>query len=163
MKRRAARRASGLAAAGLVALAGLAVGARFADGPLGPFPGGPLRGHEETGSEPDWSFAAGLETVELEVGGGRPRSILTGVLVDDGRLYVPTTLAPLKRWPGTVHRHPDVRVRVAGRLFERRARRVTDAARLADLASAARAKYGPPYHHERLAAWTWFFRLDPTS
>ena len=88
----------------LVALAGAAAitafVARHSDGPIGPFPGGPLvAGELVSGPEPDWSFAAALPHFEIEVGETTPRSRTVWLLVDQGELFVPAGFASHKNWP----------------------------------------------------------------
>ncbi len=50
------------------AVIALTIVARFADGPIGPFAGGGFRSGElVSGPEPDWSFAATIPEVELQL------------------------------------------------------------------------------------------------
>ena len=75
-------RAGGWLLLGLAGLAAItAMFARILDGPIGPFPGGPLiTGELVSGPDPDWSFAAKFSTIEaaIEAGG----CDLTGILHD---------------------------------------------------------------------------------
>jgi hypothetical protein len=148
-------------ALGAAALFVAIVGGRFSDGPLAMIPGGPLLGEVERGPDPDWSFARDLDTIELQINSSPPRSVLTGVVVYQGALYVPVTLAPLKRWPEVVSSEPRVRARIAGRLFEREAFPVTEPKLLQELVSTGQSKYGPPFHATWAARFTRYFRLDP--
>jgi hypothetical protein len=145
------------AAAFLVAI----VGGHFSDGPLEMIPGGRLSGEVLRDPDPDWSFARDLDTIELQIGSSPPRSLLTGVVVYEGALYLPVTLSPLKRWPAVVSANPRVRVRIEGRVFEREAVPVTDPERLQELISVGQSKYGPPFHATWVARFTRYFRLDP--
>jgi hypothetical protein len=145
------------AAAFLVAI----VGGHFSDGPLEMIPGGRLSGEVLRGPDPDWSFARDLDTIELQIGSSPPRSVLTGVVVYDGALYVPVTLSPLKRWPAVVSTDPRVLARIEGRVFEREAVPVTEPERLQELISVGQSKYGPPFHATWVARFTRYFRLDP--
>src|SRR5512134_664346 len=86
-----------LAAAALFALV---LGARCADGPIGPIPGGPLASGERVAAPvADWSFAAGVEEIELQLA-AQDRSRTTWILVRDGKAYVPasTEYPPGKSW-----------------------------------------------------------------
>jgi hypothetical protein len=151
----------GSIAALTVVLAGALMLGRSTDGPLAWFPGGPFSEEIERGPEPDWSFAAALDTVEVQIGSSPPRSVRTGIVVFEGVPYLPVTLSFLKRWQHVVARNPRVVVRIEGRLFERNATAVTDAEHLSRLIAAGQAKYGAPFHARWAAALTQYFRLDP--
>jgi hypothetical protein len=148
-------------ALGAAAFLAAAVAGHLSDGPLEMFPGGQLSGEVERDPNPDWSFARDLDTIELQIDSSPPRSILTGVVVYRGTLYVPVTFAPLKLWPAVVSDHPRVLARMQGRLFEREAVAVTDPELLHELISVGRSKYGPPFHATWAARLTRYFRLDP--
>jgi hypothetical protein len=149
----------------LIGLAGIAaitaLLARVMDGPIGPFPGGPLASGElVTGPDPDWSFAAGIPTIELQVNPAHPLSRTVWVLVDQGELFVPAALAGRKSWPSQAVADGRVVIRVAGKRYERQATRVTDPVRIDALRSALGRKYGTtpgPDASDDL----WFFRLAP--
>ncbi len=153
-------RGLGIALVALVAvLVGIGVVARFSDGPIGPFPGGPLRAGSLV-SEPDvdWSF------VDWESRPGRivelqlvepPSSRTTGILVHEGQLYVSADLGFIwrrlpgpgrgvlfviwgfKQWHEEALRDGRVVLRIDGKRYERQAVRVTDPEAI------------------------WFFRMDP--
>ena len=139
-------------------------GRRSSDGPvevIPGIPGGPLSGEVERGAEPNWSFARDVDPIELQINSSPPRSIFTGVVVHGGDLYVPVTLAPLKRWPAVVSSDSRVLVRIEGRVFEREAVPVTDPELHQELIAAGRSKYGPPFHASWAARFTRYYRLDP--
>jgi hypothetical protein len=149
----------------LVALAGAAgftaFVARHADGPIGPFLGGPLvAGELVSGPEPDWSFAAALPTLEIEVGETNPRSRTVWLLVDQGELFVPSGFASHKTWPSEALADPRVVVRVEGRRYARQATRMTDPARLETLRDALGRKYGMRPSSDG-SDDTWFFQMGP--
>ena len=149
---------------GAAALLTAVIGGRFSDGPLvlvPGVPGGPLSGEVIRDPDPDWSFARDVDPIELQINSSPPRSIFTGVVVYEDALYVPVTLAPLKRWPDIVLRNPRVLVRIEGRLFERMAVPVTESDLLQELIAAGQAKYGSPFHAEWASTVTHYFRLDP--
>jgi hypothetical protein len=131
------------------------------DGPLGFVPGGRFEGTVEPDADFDWSRAAAIDSVDVEIGGTRPRTVRTGLVVVDGVPHLPVTWAPLKRWPTVVRVDPRVVVRVDGRLLERRAVPIDDVAERERLRLAGRAKYGAPFHARALASITFYFRLDP--
>lgn len=149
--------------AAMIVIAGLALYARRADGPIGPFPGGPLQGDAWQGDEPDWAFAAELDTIEVEVNPRNPRSGYTGVIVHEGKLYVPTTLEHMKRWHLYVLEDPRVVLRIDGRLYRRCAKRVRDRPLVKTLIKAGRLKYGFPFHMRSTAKYTWYWRMDPPN
>jgi hypothetical protein len=150
----------GIALAALVlALAALAAGARFADGPVAALPGGPLASGEWV-EDPnvDWSFASGIQEIELESAG---RSRTTWILVLDGEAYVPCSLdfPPLKRWHEEALERPEAVVRVLGRRYRRRLVRVDDQALRGRLSEEVRRKYGGGPVSDPSRAW--FFHLAP--
>ena len=150
----------GIVAIAVVALGG-AFAARFADGPLGPVPGGPMSGERVTQPVIDWGFVLDRDTVELEVNPGAPRSVTTWVVGHDGQPYIPAGFARHKTWPGQVMADGRVVLRVDGKLYARQAVRVTDAALLKALGEVLLRKYELDPEGNFASAETWFFRLDP--
>jgi hypothetical protein len=154
-------RALGIALAALIVLGVvLSAAARFHDGPLGPFPGGPFRGPVEHGAEPDWRFLDQTSGIDLEVNPAEPRSVHVWVVRDANGVYVPSALAPKKKWPAQVVADPRVRMRVDGKVYERRATRVTDPAQISKLLDAVSAKYHVGHGDPET---TWMFQLDPPN
>jgi hypothetical protein len=145
----------------MMALMAFAWAARRSDGPVGPFPGGPLQGPVWQGPEPEWGFASDVCTIEVQVNPRRPRSGRTGVIVLDGKLYVPTTFERIKRWHISVLEDPRVILRIEGRLYPRCAKRVRDRSLFKALIRAGREKYGFPFHMRWAAPYTWYWRMDP--
>jgi hypothetical protein len=144
-----------------LALGVVAFAARYADGPVAMFPGGPLRSGDFV-EDPavDWSFASGIQEIELQSSG---RSRTTWILVVDGEAYIPCSLdyPPGKRWHQEALSQPDAVVRVDGRRYRRRLVRVDDPALRKRLIEAAVAKYsGGPVSDESRA---WFFHLAPPA
>ncbi len=179
----------GIALAALVAVpVGIGVVARFSDGPMGPFPGGPLRSGTLV-SDPDveWSFgestfAEGVGFVELELI-EPPGSRIVGGVAHEGRLFVgcdlgfiarrvPTMLGRmlpiyrLKRWQEHALRDGRVVLRIAGKRYERQAVLETDPEQLAALRSiweemATRFFSAPLLNVPADPEEIWFFRMDP--
>ena len=147
---------------GLAVLAVLiALLARISDGPIGPFPGGPLvAGELVTGPDPDWSLVVKIPTIEMEVNAETPLSRTVWVLVDQGELFVPAGFASRKTWPSQAMADGRVVVRIAGYRYERQASRVTDPVRIDALRSALGRKYGVTPSQDG-SDDTWFFRLAP--
>jgi hypothetical protein len=156
-------RAAFLAALVVVAaLVAVGVGARFHDGPIGPFPGGALVSGEAVATPvSDWSFATPIQTLELEVAPDHPRSITTWFLVVDGVLYVPSGGAAKKTWPALVEKDGRVRVRLGGKNYELQATRVSDPAIAKRLSEAVKSKYG--FGDGQPTEGAWAFALAPRS
>jgi hypothetical protein len=137
----------------------IAMLARLSDGPVGPFPGGPLQGALMKGLEPRWStLLAGTDTIELQVNATDPRSVRVWFVLLNGAVHVPSAWAPRKQWPAQVEADPRVVMRWHGRLYERHATRVTDPATIDTLIGLVSEKYGAGRGDPET---TWFFRLDP--
>jgi hypothetical protein len=144
----------------LLGSAVIAVLARFADGPVGPFPGGRLRGDvEATGA--GWAESlAGVDSLELQVNTDAPRSVRVWFVVYGDVVYVPSAWAARKQWPAEVEQDPHVVVRANGHLYERSATRVADPNLVDGLLDAVADKYGAPRGDPDS---TWFFRLNPAG
>jgi hypothetical protein len=101
----------------------------------GPVPGGSLAG-TSAAVPPDWSTALedGREFCEVESRPEDPHSIQLECFLHEGALFAQShrwALAPwwpAESWAEIWIQHPDVRVRVDGRLYELRAVRITDPA-----------------------------------
>jgi hypothetical protein len=76
----------------IAALVDGGVGARFHDGPIGPFTDGALVSCESVATPvSDWTFATPIQTLELEVVPDHPHSVTTWLLVVDGVCFVQAT------------------------------------------------------------------------
>lgn len=164
------RRRLGLGLALVLALGASAfLWARFlAGGPVGPIPGGALRG--ERGDPPaSWEFARAEDYVDVEPrGGGLPWSTRAWFMVHDDRIHL---ILPSLFGRGLHDRllvHPDVRIRLGGRLYDLRATPVdAEAAFTAIVPPLVRRQFsvevgGPvrPRSGEGPVE-TWLWRLDP--
>lgn len=134
-------------------------------GPLGPIPGGALRGPVHEGPLPAWNTVADVEQIQLETRPGDPYSVNTWCGVHAGRLYVPTSLIrgaddPMEReWVRNVLEDARVRARIDGVVYPLLAVRVEDEQELAAARAALLQKYDvEPDEH---VAKGWIFRLDP--
>lgn len=132
----------------LVALVGLAIaiGARVHDGPLGPFPGGPLVAGALV-EEPvaDWSFAADVEEIELQLA-SQATSRTTWVLVHEGRAFIPasTKFPPRKTWHEVALQDGRATLRIDGRKYPVTLAKVEDPALQDAVRGVAERKYAPP-------------------
>jgi hypothetical protein len=123
----------------------------------------------------NWDFSALDELVELESRApwGLAHSVTVVCASTGPNLYVPSVylegggFPESRQWNRNVVRNPDVRIRIDGKLYERRAVLVTDEAERAAAFAAFAAKYPawaewmalPPAERPNIA----FVRLDPRS
>ena len=163
--------------AGTVALlvllvAGLLVGARFADGPLAIVAGGPFKsGQLVTGAEPDWSFVRDVQEVEFQL--LEPaRSRTTWILDHDGKAYIPSGYMTTwwgriwKRWPHEAEKDPRILLRIGDELYERELVRVEDGPVVAPLLEELSRKYagGAEIPLEAVTSgYLWLYELAPRS
>lgn len=144
----------------VLGIAALAFVARFLDGPVGPLPGGALRGGALV-SEPvgDWSFAASEEEVELQLD-SQTTSRTTWIVVHEGRAYVPaaTGFPPGKTWHRAALADGRATLRIAGKRYPVTLTRVEDAALLDAVRRTAEAKYP-----ERPGGEVWLFAVKSPS
>ncbi len=139
----------------------------LACGPLGPIPGGRLKGEVVDPPPDDWTEYAAVETAQLETRPDDPHSINIWLGVVDGRLYVTTSLIrgpddPNERdWVRHVAADPRVRLRVDGRVYELNAVRVESPETIEAVRRAMIAKYDvEPDAHSDAA---WVYRLNPRT
>jgi len=149
---------------GVVLLAGVAALARFSDGPIAVFPGGPL----ESGAwvaEPvaDWSFVRKVGEIELQL--LEPaRSRITWIVAHQGSAYVPCGFldVPLwKQWPHQARADGRAIVRIQGRRYPVTLERVEDPELFQALSGEAADKYGFGSEGPADPDAVWFFRLAP--
>jgi hypothetical protein len=151
-----------VAGAALLILVAAVVGARFADGPVGPLPGGPFRSGERV-TEPvtDWDFIEDVPQVELQLL-DPPRSRTTWVLEEDEQAYIPCGLPGLrlwKQWPHEALEDGRAILRSEGRLYPVELVRVEGPPeRIAELEEEMAEKYGLP---RRSGYEVWYFKLEP--
>ena len=151
-----------LAAIGLGVVVGIV--ARFSDGPIAIFPGGPVRSGTLVG-EPvrDWSFVRDVNEGELQLV-EPPRSRTVWIVVHDGAAYVPCGFldVPLwKQWPHEVLEDDRVVLRIEGRRYELRAVRVTQEAEYRAVRAEVAEKYGLGTEDAGDPDAVWLFRLEP--
>ncbi len=147
-----------------VVLIMLTVAARFNDGPIGVFAGGPLVAGElvpADAPEPDWTFAGDLDTIQLQLV-TPPRSRTVWVVEYKGRLYVAcgymnTTLGRLwKKWPIEAAADPRAIVRIGGKRYERELVRVHNDQLFAVLAVRLQRKYSVTATRATVEQGGWF-------
>jgi hypothetical protein len=145
----------------VIAIGALFVGARFHDGPLAVIPGGPLVSGELVESPSDWSFAASIPEIEMQLA-YEDSSRVTWIVVNEGAAYIPASLSypPGKRWHKAADQNGAAIVRIQGKRYPITLKRVKDAALEASLQQAAVAKYT---NVPRSEAGVWFFAFEPRS
>jgi hypothetical protein len=139
-------------------LVAIAVAARFHDGPLGLFPGGPLvAGAVEATPVSDWNFAQHENTIELQLL-SQERSRTTWILVHDGTAFIPCAIGfpPGKTWYQYAAQDGRAVLRIQGRRYPVTLERIEDPTLSAALADLIKEKYGrePPSD-----AGVWYFRV----
>jgi hypothetical protein len=157
----------------LVLLIGVGlIGARFADGPVAIFAGGPFTSGElVTGPEPDWSFARDIREVEFQLV-EPPRSRTTWILEQDGRIFVPCSYMTTswgriwKQWPIEALEDGRAILRIGDKLYERELVRIEEGPLLELLTAELGRKYprradiGP---EAVTSGYLWLFELAPRS
>jgi hypothetical protein len=152
----------------LVAIAAAATKARFADGPSAFFAGGPLvAGELMTGTEPDWTFARDVATIELQLL-DPPRSRRIWIAEHEGKIYVVSgymgsRIGRLwKHWPAQAERDGRAILRIGDKRYRRTLRRIRTGPMVAGVVAELTRKYGfgaTPADIE--AGTTWLFELAP--
>jgi hypothetical protein len=154
----------------VLAVTGLLVGARFADGPLEIIAGGPFTSGETlTGPEPDWSFLRDTQEVQFQLLDPE-RSRTTWVVVHDGKPYIPSGYMNSwwgkiwKQWPFEAEKDGRILLRVDGRIYERQLVRLQDGPNVAPVVAELSRKYagGANLPIEAVASGDlWLFELAP--
>lgn len=151
-----------------ILVGGVAIAARFSDGPMGMVAGGPFTsGEPYTGAEPDWQFLKDRQTVEWQLL-DPARSRTTWILVEDGRIFIPcgymdSWLGRLwKQWPVEAERDGRAVLRVDGTLYPRQLVRIKDGPLVAPLVAEIARKYGVPATPQMVASNAlWLFEMTP--
>ncbi len=164
------RVAGALLGLGVLALVGLLVAARFADGPIGIVAGGAFRsGERVSGQEPDWSFVREVREVELQLL-DPPRSRTTWILEHAGSVYIPCGYMDSswgrfwKQWPLEAEKDGRAILRIGDALYERELVRITDGPLRTPLLAELARKYlgGRPVPPSAVSSGSlWLFELAP--
>jgi len=153
----------------VLAIAAFIFVARFGDGPTAIVPGGPLvAGELVTGPEPDWTFARDLASMEFQLV-EPPVSRTIWLEVHDRKLYVVSgymnsTIGKIwKQWPAQALEDPRAVVRIEGKRYERKLRRILDDRPVLEgVAAEVQRKYAAGLTADMAATGdVWFFALDP--
>jgi hypothetical protein len=170
--RSALRVLGGLVGVLLLAVAGVLIGARFADGPIAIVAGGPFTSGElVAGPEPDWSFVRDVQEVEFQL--LEPaRSRTTWILEHEGKAYIPSGYMTTwwgriwKRWPHEAEKDPRIILRIGDALYERRLVRIQEGPVVAPLLAELSRKYAGGREIPLEAVTTgnlWLYELAPRS
>lgn len=160
----------GLLGAVVLALGAVTVAARFHDGPIAIFAGGPFTsGERVTGPEPDWSFVRDIPEVEFQLL-DPPRSRTTWILEYDGRIFIPcgymttTWGRAWKRWPVEAEQDGRAILRIDGKLYDRQLVRVQDGPLTGPLTTELVRKYpvAQALDADAVASgYLWLFEMAP--
>ena len=136
--------------------------------PLGPVPGGELKGEPAATAPADWSFADAHKTIQLEVRPADPYSVNLWCVVADGQLYVGAGQGASSAWARALLGDGRARVRIDTTLYEVVATRVTAEDEIQTYLEALSRKYersrADPtdfQSDEGQLASAILFRLDP--
>ncbi len=148
------------------------IGARFADGPVAIFAGGPFTSGElVTGPEPDWSFAHDIREVEFQLV-VPPRSRTTWILEHEDRIFIPCGYMTTrwgkvwKQWPIEALEDGRAILRIGDKLYERQLVRIEEGPLLAPLVAELSRKYAGGAHigtEAVTSGYLWLFELAPRS
>lgn len=154
----------------LVAIGGLAVGARLADGPIAIFAGGAFESGElVSGPEPDWSFVRDVQEVEFQLL-DPPRSRTTWILYHEGKAYIPCGYMTSwwgklwKQWPREAEKDPRILLRIGDQIYERKLVRIQEGPVIAPLLAELGRKYVPSMEIPMDAVTSgnlWLYELAP--
>jgi hypothetical protein len=94
----------------------------------------------------DWSFTDAHREISIETRSPwlLPHSVTIVCAAKDGRFFVGARNPDGKRWVSNVDRDPDVRLEIAGRIYEQRLVALEEAEDVAAAEDAFAAKYGRP-------------------
>ena len=105
----------------------------------------------EVAREPvaDWSWTSGVDEILIETrtGYGLPHSVTIWCVSIGGELYVGASAPEFpkeRRWVRNVRRDPDVRLKIADRIYERRLELISDPERT----DAVNRAFGRKYHYD---------------
>ena len=148
----------------VVAFGLVVVGARYHDGPLGVIAGGPLDSGDWVASEGvDWSFAADLPTLELQLL-SPPRSRTVWLLFHQGSLYIPcgfVNVSLWKQWPYEAFMDGRAVVRIEGRRYPVKLERSDDESVRRAVLGGLAEKYDVALGEGEDAKNVWIFRVEP--
>ena len=109
----------------------------------------------------DWSFTDTVPTVEVETRPEAPHSVTVWCFRSGSSLYVPARNPRSKTWVRNALADDRVRLRIDGRIYERRAVRVTDPDEIEAVLPALLEKYQLEQPDPERRPEVGFFRMEP--
>jgi len=128
--------------------------------PIGPIPGGELSGELVRAPVQDWSLPGEEHEIYVETRPSDPYSVTVWCVAHEGALYIPSRDPGKKRWVQNVMEDPDVRLKIADRIYEQRAVRVIDPAEFEAAGAKLIAKYEIESEDIDDATEVWLFRIE---
>lgn len=108
----------------------------------------------------DWSFASGEERLQIETRPDDPYSVNVWFVSHGSRLWVASVGGDVSGWGEMMIADPRVRLRIDGKLYERKAERVTDQAEIDEVVVLYKTKYD--YERDpKEEGQAVLFRMDP--
>jgi hypothetical protein len=106
-------------------------------------PGLGLSGEVNQQGVGDWSFTSDVEEIFIETVTSYwiPHSVTTWCVIVENELYVAADEPDEKRWVANVARDPNVRLKIAGKVYEQKLEPVTDDATIASIDRGFEQKY----------------------
>ncbi|MGH7289964.1 MAG: nitroreductase/quinone reductase family protein [Myxococcota bacterium] len=145
---------------GRLATASLVAFALLACGPHGPLPGGRLSGEVAAAPVDDWAFAQKVETIAIETRPDDPYSVNVWFVSQGPRLWVAAAGGVESKWAKNLTADPRVCLSIDGKLYERKAVRVTEQAELDEALVLYQTKYD--YQRDpKDEGKAVLFRMDP--
>ena len=145
------------------------IAARFSDGPMEIVAGGAFTSGEQATTEPDWSFAKDLGTVEFQLL-DPVASRKTWLAVIDGRVFIPSGYMTTwwgkiwKQWPIQAEKDGRAILRVDGKLYDRQLVRIMGGDEIDPILAELTRKYAGGGEIPREAfdsGYMWIFELTP--
>jgi hypothetical protein len=131
----------GIAVGGLVLVCAVVVaGSLWIFGPVGPVPGPELSGPLVTEPVDDWSFVDAIDTIQLETRPEDPYSVNIWLTRVGDAVYV-FAGSDQSNWIQNIAAEPRVRLRIDGRIYQRRAVGVEDLETKRAVLTSMKAKY----------------------
>ena len=134
-------KAISIAVVSLLVVGGTVIlGARWIYGPLGPFPGPKLSGSVVEEPVEDWSSIGAVKVIQIETDPEDPYSVSTwATRIGDGiYVFASDDESP---WVRNISQDPRVRIRIEGRIYERRAVGVANFETKRTFLTTMRSKY----------------------
>lgn len=128
--------------------------------PIMILPGGQLDGAISP-PPADWAFTQDVKTIQLETNSSDPYSVNIWLIATGSALYVHAG-KNRAAWVEHMEADPNVRIRIADKLYELRATRVTSADEFSQFANAYEKKYDRRPRNENVSE-AYLFRLTPRS